>query len=191
LSDTIGARSRVTPPPPGSPQAVEKLVAVSIPHPIALAGDPSVLWKASHFIEYQLPGAEWWLTSRNFCHVDSIYARWSPRSTPPAAVLESVKASFRSDSGFHNALGYYWSFFSRSAAEPGDLTEKSRISVPTLVIAGVDDGAIDISRFAAARAGFTGPYDFVALEGAGHFPELEQADGFNAAVVRFLGPPHS
>jgi pimeloyl-ACP methyl ester carboxylesterase len=27
------------------------------------------------------------------------------------------------------------------------------------------------------------------LEHAGHFPEIEQAERFNAAVLSFLGPP--
>ena len=53
-----------------SPSAVEKLVALSIPHPAPLAGDPTVLWKASHFLEYQLPGLEWWLSTPELCHID-------------------------------------------------------------------------------------------------------------------------
>jgi pimeloyl-ACP methyl ester carboxylesterase len=172
-----------------APQAVEKLVAVSIPHPIALAGDPTVLWKASHFLEYQIPGAVWWLNSKSLCHIDSIYARWAPGWTPPAAVLDAVKASLRSDSGFRNAFGYYWSFFARPASQPDDLSPQSRIGVPTLVITGADDAAVDIARFAKASAGFTGPYQFVALAHAGHFPEVEQAEAFDAALLAFLGPP--
>jgi pimeloyl-ACP methyl ester carboxylesterase len=172
-----------------APQAVEKLVAVSIPHPIALAGAPTVLWKASHFLEYQIPGAVWWLNRKDLCHIDSIYARWSPSWTPPAAVLNSVKATLSSDSGFRNAFGYYWSFFSHPPSQPDDLSAQSRIAVPTLVIAGTDDGAVDISRFAKARVGFTGPYQFVALDHAGHFPEIEQAERFDAALLSFLGPP--
>jgi pimeloyl-ACP methyl ester carboxylesterase len=173
-----------------SPKTIDKLMAVSIPHPLALEGDPSVLWKASHFVEYQLPGAEWWLTTKELCHVDSIYARWSPGWTPPKTVLESVKTSFRSNGGFHHALGYYWSFFSKAAAEPGDLTAASPISVPELIIGGANDGGIDISRYSAARRGFTGPYEFVAFEKSGHFPEVEEPEHFNEVMLRFIGPPH-
>ena len=172
-----------------APDAVEKLVAVSIPHPIALAGDPTVLWKASHFIEYQLPGMVWWIDTKDLCHVDSIYARWAPGWTPPAVVLDSIKASLRSDSGLRNAFGYYWSFFSHPPSQPDDLSAQSRIAAPTLVIAGADDGGVDIARYAKARTGFTGPYEFVTLQHAGHFPEVEQAEAFNAALLAFLGPP--
>jgi proline iminopeptidase len=104
-------------------------------------------------------------------------------------VLKSVKDSFRADSGFRNALGYYWSFFSSSAAEPNDLSAASVISVPALVIAGKNDGGIDISRYENARRGFSGPYEFIAFEKSGHFPELEEPERFDEAVLRFLGPP--
>lgn len=172
-----------------SPAMVSRIIAVSIPHPIALAGDPSVLWKASHFLEYQLPFMEWWLTTPQFCHVDGIYARWASGWRPPQAVLDSVKQSFRADHGFHNALGYYWSFFSSRGAELGDLTATSLISVPTLVIGGVNDGGIDISRYGKARQGFVGPYQFIPFEQSGHFPEVEQPDHFNDEVLKFLGRP--
>jgi pimeloyl-ACP methyl ester carboxylesterase len=171
-----------------APQAINKLVAVSIPHPVALAGDPSALWKASHFIKYQMPGLAWWLTTKDLCHVDSIYQRWSPGFTPPKAVLASVKESLLSDSGFRHALGYYWSFFKQPTAEPGDLMPDLIIRVPTLVIAGVNDGAVDFSRYATARRGFAGPYEFVALDKSGHFPEVEEPERFNEAVLGFLGP---
>jgi pimeloyl-ACP methyl ester carboxylesterase len=170
-----------------APQAISKMVAVSIPHPVAI--DPSALWKASHFITYQIPGLAWWLTTKDMCHVDSIYQRWSPGMTPPKAVLDSVKESFRADGGFRNALAYYWSFFKAHATEPGDLTPSSLISTPTLVIAGGRDGAVDFFRYAAARRAFTGQYQFVVLDKSGHFPEIEEAERFNEAVLDFLGPP--
>jgi pimeloyl-ACP methyl ester carboxylesterase len=172
-----------------SPQAIEKVVAVSIPHPIALEGDPTALWKASHFLEYQLPFMAWWLTTKELCHVDAIYARWAPGWEPPQAVLDSVKQSLRTDDGLRHALGYYWSFFSSGAAEPGDLSAKSLISVPTLAIGGANDGGIDISRFKLSRQGFVGPYEFVAFDKSGHFPEMEEAERFDSEVLRFLGRP--
>jgi pimeloyl-ACP methyl ester carboxylesterase len=61
--------------------------------------------------------------------------------------------------------------------------------VPALVIAGKNDGGIDISRYENARRGFSGPYEFIAFEKSGHFPELEEPERFDEAVLRFLGPP--
>jgi pimeloyl-ACP methyl ester carboxylesterase len=174
-----------------SPPTVERLLAVSIPHPIALEGDLTALWKASHFLTYQLPFMEWWLMTSQLCHVDAIYARWSPGWNPPQPMLAAVKESLRADSGFHNALGYYWSFFSSGPTEAGGLSGKSVISVPTLAIGGANDGGIDISRYEAARRGFAGPYQFIAFEKSGHFPQMEEPDRFNDEMLRFLGrtPP--
>jgi pimeloyl-ACP methyl ester carboxylesterase len=169
-----------------APQSVGKLVAVSIPHPIALIGDPTALWKASHFIAYQTPGLAWWLNTKDLCHVDSIYQRWAPGFTPPQAVLDSVKESLRTDGGLRGALGYYWSFFKSATNGPADLT----IRAPTLVIAGVNDGAVDFFRYTTARRGFAGPYQFIAFEKSGHFPEIEEPEHFNQAVLAFLGPPN-
>jgi pimeloyl-ACP methyl ester carboxylesterase len=171
------------------PQMIDKLVAVSIPHPIALEGDPSALVKARHFLFYQLPFMEWWLTTEDLCHIDGIFARWAPGWVPPQTVLASVKKALRTNAGFHNALGYYWSFFKRRPAESGDLKGRSLIDVPTLVIAGESDGAVDRARFDKASAGFTGYYEFAAFAKSGHFPEMEEAERFNHEVLRFLTHP--
>jgi pimeloyl-ACP methyl ester carboxylesterase len=174
-----------------APQKIDKLVAVSIPHPVALEGDPSALIKARHFLVYQLPFMEWWLATKNLCHVDAIYARWAPGWVPPESMLTAIKQALRTDAGFRNALGYYRSFFKRRPTEPGDLNGKSLIGVPTLVIVGENDGAVDAARFAKARARFSGPYEFVAFAKSGHFPEMEEAQRFNSQVLRFLGPAGS
>ncbi len=172
-----------------SPHAIDKLVAVSIPHPVALEGDFSALWKADHFIYYELPFAEWWLTDPAFSHVDAIYSKWSPGWAPPRTVLDSVKESFRAKNGFHNALGYYWSIWSSRTPEKADLTGTSRIGVPTLIIAGAKDPVIDLARFQTARKGFVGPYRLAVLQNSGHFPELEEPAAFDRELIQFLGKP--
>lgn len=54
---------------------------------------------------------------------------------------------------------------------------------------GAKDGAIGIARYAVARRGFSGPYEFMPFANSGHFPEMEEAERFNDAILRFLGPP--
>lgn len=172
-----------------APEKVSKLVVVSIPHPKTIDGDLSVLWGASHFITYQLPFAEWWLTDEGMTHVDTIYAKWaSPGWTPPPALIESVKTSFKTDNGFHHALGYYWSFFGADSSQPDDLSPDSKFNMPTLAIAGRRDFAIDPSYFENGRDGFTGPYEVFVLDYSGHFPQAEEPEAFNTAVMTFLGP---
>ena len=83
-------------------------------------------------------------------------------------------------------LGYYWSIFSAGAEGLGALTPKSKIEIPSLVIAGADDGALDTSRFETARPAFTGPYSYIELDGVGHFPQLEAPDAVADHILSFL-----
>jgi pimeloyl-ACP methyl ester carboxylesterase len=61
-----------------------------------------------------------------------------------------------------------------------------RIRVPTLVLWGASDGIVAPSYGRAYAARIPGAR-FELLAGAGHHPEIEQAEAFVDAVVRFLG----
>lgn len=169
-----------------SPDAVERLVMLSVPHPLGTAGDPSVFLEAPHFLYYQLPFIERWIRRNDFAHVGRIYEAWSPTYELPADRLEDAKALFRAEGGLSGMLGYYWSFFRAGSDGLGALTPESKIEIPSLVIAGTDDGALDPSRFEAARPAFTGPYSYFELEGVGHFPQLEAPDAVADRILSFL-----
>jgi len=72
--------------------------------------------------------------------------------------LEDAKALFRAEGGSAGLLGYYWSFFSAGAEGLGALTPESKIEIPSLVIAGANEGALDTSRFETARPASIGRY---------------------------------
>src|SRR3989449_3725693 len=61
-----------------------------------------------------------------------------------------------------------------------------RITVPTLVLWGGSDGIVKPAYGRAYNALIPGSR-FEVIEGAGHHPEIEQADAFAGAVGRFLG----
>jgi pimeloyl-ACP methyl ester carboxylesterase len=61
-----------------------------------------------------------------------------------------------------------------------------RITVPTLVLWGASDGIVKPAYGRAYSALIPGSR-FEVIEGAGHHPEIEQADAFAGAVGRFLG----
>jgi pimeloyl-ACP methyl ester carboxylesterase len=61
-----------------------------------------------------------------------------------------------------------------------------RIRVPTLVLWGASDGIVAPSYGRAYAARIPGAR-FELLAGAGHHPEIEQAEAFVDAIVRFLG----
>jgi pimeloyl-ACP methyl ester carboxylesterase len=170
-----------------NPQKITKLVALSVPHARAIVGDSSFLLDAPHFVVYQLPVAERLLWSYDFAHVDLIYRRCAGSYTPPADVLEDVKATLRTPGASAAVLGYYWTIFKTDPAAAEAAAAKP-ITMPTLVIGGAKDCVVKPARFEKARAAFTGPYQYVELADVGHFPQLEAPEETGEAIVRFLGP---
>ncbi len=59
------------------------------------------------------------------------------------------------------------------------------ITVPTLVVHGVEDQLIPVSEAQAMHEAIP-KSDLVLVPGAGHLPNLEQPDLFNDAVREFL-----
>jgi pimeloyl-ACP methyl ester carboxylesterase len=167
------------------PENVSALVTLAIPHPKSFAGDPTLFLDAPHFVYYQTPWAERLVWSHNFAHIESIYRQWaSPQYHVSPDVLEDIKSTLRAPGAVDGALSYYWALF-----KPGGLDPKAgerTISVPTLVIAGADDGAVKSGRFAKARGAFLARYEYVELPGVGHFPQLEAGDKVAEAIIAFL-----
>ncbi len=165
------------------PEKVDALVALAIPHPVAIANDPSVLLGASHFIYYQLPIAKRLVWSYDFAHMEWIYKYWSPTYDPPQEEIDDIKETLRVPGAIDGALGYYWSFFDGNDEGPDPAT---KISVPSLVIAGSADGTLDVDRFDIGVVGFSGAYRLKKLEGVGHFPQLEAPDAVADEIIEHL-----
>ena len=100
-----------------NPAKISKLVALSVPHPRGIVGDPAFVFEAPHFLLYRLPIAERLLWSYDFAHVELIYRRCAPGYTTPPEVMDDVKATLRTPGATASVLGYYWSVFKRDPAE--------------------------------------------------------------------------
>lgn len=128
-----------------SPESVERMVAVAIPHPATIAPGLGTIWRARHFITYKLPWAVSTVRGNNFAHVKEIYNRWSPTWDVPDSELTDVKRAFAEPEGVEHALGYYW-----SAGPPNDEQKavyRKRCHVKTLAIGGIQDGATAVELF--------------------------------------------
>lgn len=167
------------------PEKIRKLVTIAIPHARGIGRDLKVFVEAPHFLYYQMPWARRLVWSKDFAHIERIYAHWAPTFNPPAKELEDIKATLRAPGAVESALGYYRSLFRGDSAE-AERAAQSTVAVPTLIIAGISDGAVNIKRFDQARPAFTGDYVFVALDGVGHFPQLEAPDRVADAIVAFF-----
>lgn len=173
-----------------APERVERLVTVAIPHPRVLKPSLKLAWKARHFITFQWRGrAVRQLRAHDGAFVDAIYRRWSPTWRFDAAATAPVREAFREPGRIEAALGYYWAFPKSRKGPRGETLKaalRTRLPMPTLAFCGADDGAIDPRDFEAARARFTGAYDWELVEGAGHFPHREKPDAFHARLLAFL-----
>ncbi|MEO0962822.1 MAG: alpha/beta hydrolase [Pseudomonadota bacterium] len=169
------------------PDTVVGLASLTIPHPKATEPSLSLFLNAPHFIYYQFPWASWMVSRNDFAHIDGIVEAWAPTFDVARRDTTAVKESLAVEGGVEGVLGYYWSI----GADPTPGTQRAdkdtRFAMPTLMIAGADDGALDIELFKAGEDGFTGPYTYVELEGVGHFPQVEAPDEVAAALLTFLG----
>jgi pimeloyl-ACP methyl ester carboxylesterase len=112
-------------------------------------------------------------------------ARGAPKTIDPAYVDEMVRVFGRT--GFHAPLNYYRAieaFFAiASRAFAGRVIEQ-----PSFFLTGAADGlnALRNPTEASLRESLPGLRGFVAMDGAGHWPQLEAPDAFNAALLQFL-----
>ncbi len=170
-----------------SPDTVVGLVSLTIPHPMATQPSLSLFLNAPHFIYYQFPWASWMVARNDFAHIDGIIDAWAPTFDVDRRDTTEIKKALAVEGGVEGVLGYYWSI--GADPTPGTMTAnpETRFAMPTLMIAGANDGALDIGLFKEGEAGFTGPYTYVELEGVGHFPQVEAPDEVAAALLMFLG----
>lgn len=164
------------------PERVEKLVTAAIPHPASIKPTLGLLWGARHFVAFKLPGAARRFARDDFSGVRTVYERWSPTHDWPEEEFEGVKNSFSAPGCLDAAMGYYRDL--SATPSPG---VRKRISVPTLILGGRDDGVATEAAFEASRSRFTGPVEIKMLPG-GHFLHREHPAPFIAALRGFLRP---
>ena len=178
-----------------APERVGKLVTIAIPHPRAIRLRPSFFKKSWHFLTLPLPGAAAFVRRDHYAFIDRLVHRWSPGWAFTDADLEPVKSAFAEPHGVDHALGYYranlrttvFSLFGEGKKQREVQRRKTR--VPTLTIHGADDGAVDESQFSRTPEAFTGQYQLVRIEHAGHFVHREQPERVAKEVIDFLGEP--
>ncbi len=161
------------------PARVTKLVTVAIPHPASLRPTPRLAWSARHFFSLRRRGAVEMARADDFAHIDELVQRWSPAWSVPRGETDAVKRAFREPGSLDAALGYYRAMRLRP---PRSL--RSRISVPTVSFAGLND-ILPPEAYDRAASWFTGGYEVVRMPG-GHFMHREHPSLFARELVRVL-----
>jgi pimeloyl-ACP methyl ester carboxylesterase len=172
------------------PDRVRKVVTIGVAHG-PLATDYDSLKGTWHGYFFQMPFAEQLVAANDY---DFIYRWWrdaSPEYEPPAEVMESVKATFRSPGVLTAALNYYRHTFHPDQRDPAlaGLREKvatTPVPVPALAFHGTRDRPGRLGMFERMGALFGAGVEKVVIAGTGHFVHLERPDEVNRKIVEFL-----
>src|SRR5277367_2601408 len=138
------------------------------------------LWGARHFAVYKLPGAPNRFARNDFAALPAICKRWSPDWDPDPKEFEPVRASFSNRSSLNAAFGYY-----RKLSPIPSASLKTRITVPTVVFAGLDDPVAEPADYRGAARMFEGDYVVEEVRG-GHFMHREHPDVFAERILSHL-----
>jgi pimeloyl-ACP methyl ester carboxylesterase len=169
------------------PQKVLKLITLAIPHPRAVKPGLRLFLRARHFITFFFPRyGRWYTQRRNFAYLDYLFRYWAPNWDQPEEHRKMIKESFAKEGYLEAALGYYTSFYRDARKKEALRLMGGKTAVPTLVIAGDADGAIDIEAFRSMDRFFTQTLKLEILAGVGHFPHQEAPETFNEKLLTFL-----
>ncbi len=163
-----------------APEHVTKLFVLAIPHPGALKPSLKKLWGVRHFAAYKLPGAPERFARNDFAALPAIYRRWSPSWSPTVDEFDAVRSAFADRASLNAAFGYY-----RKLSPIPSASLKKRISVPTVVFAGLSDPVAEPADYRHAGRMFTGDYTVEEVDG-GHFMHREHPDAFAEHLLAHL-----
>lgn len=181
------------------PERLLSLAVLSRPHPAAfaraLAHDPAQAERSRHHKAFQDPAMADLLLEdnarviRNTLAFENAEGLFGTGGAPPKRRMdEDLVAAHLSVLGERAAMDaalnwYRAAFAGRSALARADAP---KVTVPTLYLWGTED--MSVGRTAAeATGGFVdAPFEFVALDGAGHFLAEEEPDMVNEALIAHL-----
>lgn len=169
-----------------APSRIRKLVVMCVPHMAGSSMSVAQIGKSWYVWFFQLP---WWpeqaLAKRNFHFIDMLYRRWSPSWRFAADATDPVKKALSAPGAVRAALGYYRAMV-RGSTHGVRSAMSQRTLVPALVMAGEQDGSIDIGQFDNVRRAYGTEFHFKRFADAGHFPHRECFDEFITALMTFI-----
>jgi pimeloyl-ACP methyl ester carboxylesterase len=136
---------------------------------------------------FQIPGlAEETLRRDDFALIERLWRLWSPGWEYPEERIESVRETFRTGQTVEAALQYYRSFFEAFLSRPGGDLAISGIDVPTLLLAGRNDGCIGTSMFEHSSDCYAARQRTEIVGNAGHFLHAERPEYVGDLILDFV-----
>ena len=171
------------------PSIIGEAVVAAVPPDFAevLNEHPSQALRSWYMTFFQVPGlAEETVRRDDFALLERLWSMWSP-GWDYGDRLEEVKETFREGDTVEAALLYYRAFFKDVLSGPLDKMRVRGIEVPTLLVAGRDDGCVTVSAFEDSTRCYDARAELETVGGAGHFMHAEKPDTFADRVVEFVG----
>ena len=171
------------------PSIIGDAVVASVPPDFVevLDDHPSQALRSWYMTFFQVPGlAEESLRRDDFALLERLWSMWSPGWDYEGRIKE-VKETFREGDTVEAALLYYRAFFEDVLSKPVDAMRVRGIDVPTLLVAGRDDGCVTVSAFENSERCYNARSEIETVGGAGHFVHAEKPDVFADSVLEFVG----
>ncbi|MFK8001537.1 MAG: alpha/beta fold hydrolase [Polyangiales bacterium] len=181
-----------------APERFYSLTTIASPHSARFAAAtrkvPSQLRKSWYMFFFQLYGvAEFALERHDWALIRKLWKDWSPDYDLSHEEWRQLRATFAKPGVKKAMLAYYRANASLSVAlgwNTGQNTgeDLTRVPVPTLAIAGVDDGCIDLRMFdhSFPDADFPKGVRIERIQNAGHFAHLEKVEQVNRLLTTWL-----
>jgi pimeloyl-ACP methyl ester carboxylesterase len=160
----------------------------------ALTEIPQQLRMSSYMLLMQSSWAEYFLSTHHAENVRNIWQRWSPSWYFSEADFKPTREAFSHPDIAWAASRYYRSLFSfhRQASRQGGSLLISSLSIPTLALAGLDDGCMNIRLHErlAHQAGLSTTVRAVYLAHCGHFLHAENPHAVASELLAHFRQHH-
>ncbi|PZS32006.1 MAG: alpha/beta hydrolase [Pseudonocardiales bacterium] len=160
------------------PGRVRSLVAISVPHPVAMstamASDPDQQQRSAYIGLFRQEGkAERVMLDDDAAPLRAIFAG----SGLSAAEVDAYVAPLQAPGALTAALSWY------RAGSPADVAGLGPATVPTAFVWSDQDPAIGRAAAEACAAQVTGPYRFVELAGIGHWVPEQAPEAVSDTIL--------
>ena len=128
--------------------------------------------------------------ANNHAFIEMLWRDWSP-GYDASVDLESIRKSLADPKNLQAALGYYRAALGDGYKDPALKELQSQMgaavpSQPLLYLHGANDGCIGVDVVESAKKIAPANMNFVLVEGAGHFLQLEQPEKVNKLICDFV-----
>lgn len=170
------------------PSFADTCVTMAVPPNFmrAIQSHPRQVLRSWYMAAFQVPGVAEELVRRDdFALIEWLWQLWSPGWEYDDERLAAVKDTFRTGETVEAALQYYRSFFRDALSHPDGLAI-SGIEIPTLLLAGRNDGCIGANLFTESHRCYDGRHRTEIIPKAGHFLHRERPDRIAEEILSFV-----